>query len=100
MDFGFILAEARLKFLKPVQFGVDLQAGIRVLRLGNKSLTMEFGLEACQSGELMCSGSAVMVAYDYQSNHTIPLPHSLRAAICEFEGIENDGETKVASTDR
>jgi acyl-CoA thioester hydrolase len=100
MDYGFILAEARLTFLKPVQFGTDLRAGVRVIRLGNKSLTMENCLEDGQSGEAMCNGSAVLVAYDYRTTQTIPLPQHLRAAICAFEGMENDGETKVASTDR
>lgn len=92
-DFGFILAEVRLSFLKPVQYGSMLQAGIRVVRLGNKSLSMDFGLTGSESGELMCTGSAVMVAYDYQSNQTIPLPIELRKTIRDFEGIEEDGET-------
>ncbi len=74
MEFGFVLAEVRLSFQKPIHFGIELRAGVRVVRLGNKSLTMEYLLENVETGEVMCTGSAVMVAYDYQSQQIDPTP--------------------------
>ncbi len=40
MDIGFILASAELTFLVPVELGWSVEAGVRVSRLGTKSLTM------------------------------------------------------------
>lgn len=87
MDFGIILAEARLTFLVPVTYGMALRAGVRVSRLGNKSMAMEYRLEDALNTATLCTGSSVLVAYDYHSKATIPIPKSWREAICQFERL-------------
>ena len=86
-DIGVILAEARLTFRLPVLFAQQTKVGVRVTRLGNKSLDMEYCLEDCASGQELANGSSVMVTYDYRSNQTIPIPAAWRAAISAFEGL-------------
>ena len=45
---GFILADIHLTFRTPILFGQPVRVGVRVSRLGNKSLTMEYQMEeAC-----------------------------------------------------
>ena len=91
-DFGVILAEAKLTFLAPVVFGQPIRAGVRVTKLGNKSLTMEYILEDVESGKGLCSGSAVLVAYNYHRAETIPVPETWRAALRAFEGLDENTE--------
>jgi len=87
LDIGFILAEARLTFLTPVVFTQPLRVGARVARLGNKSLTMEYQLEDSRDGKVCCTSSAVLVAYNYHTSQTVPLPQNWREAIRSFERL-------------
>jgi len=88
LDVGIILAEARLTYLAPVQFNSQVRVGVRVTRLGNKSLEMEYILEDAVDGKLYARGSTVLVAYDYRSGQSIPAPHAWRQAIIHFEGLD------------
>lgn len=89
-DIGFILAEARLTFDSPIHFGQKPQVNVRVSRMGNKSLTMEYLLLEAESGEKFASGDSVLVAYDYHSRTTIPIPERWRRVIGEFEEIKEE----------
>lgn len=88
LEIGFILAEARVTFLAPILFIQQVRVGVRVSRLGNKSLDMEYCIEDIQTGQEMARGSSVQVAYDYRSAKTIPLPEHWRQIIREFEKLE------------
>ena len=87
LDIGIILADAHLTFLSAIQFGQPVQVGVRVTRLGNKSLTMEYRLEDGRTGQELASGSTVLVTYDYHSGRTVPLPPEWRETISQFEGL-------------
>lgn len=87
LNIGIILAEARVTFRQPVLFDQPVRVGVRVSRLGNKSLEMEYRLEDAQTGAELASASTVSVAYDYHTQQTIPIPETWRRTICEFEGL-------------
>jgi acyl-CoA thioester hydrolase len=87
LDIGIVLAEARVTFRAPVLYGQDVRVGVRVPRLGNKSLTMEYLLEDAACGQELASGATVLVTYDYRSGATIPLPDSWRTTIAAFESL-------------
>jgi acyl-CoA thioester hydrolase len=57
------------------------------MRLGNKSLEMEYRLEDAGDGQELASGSTVLVAYDYRAARTIPIPEGWRQAIAGFEDL-------------
>jgi acyl-CoA thioester hydrolase len=83
---GIILADAHVTFKAPILLGQDLRVGLRVSRLGHKSLTMEYCLEDGETGQELAQASTVLVAYEYESGRTIPLPDEWREAITAFEG--------------
>ena len=87
LDIGIILADAHLTFRSAIQFGQPVQVGVRVTRLGNKSLNMEYCLEDDNTGQELASASTVLVTYDYRSGNTIPLPADWREKISQFEGL-------------
>lgn len=86
-DIGIILADAHVTFRSAVQFGQRVRVGVRVSRLGNKSLNMEYRLEDQDTGAELASGSTVLVAYDYRTGRTIPVPENWRRVIAAFENL-------------
>jgi acyl-CoA thioester hydrolase len=70
-----------------VQFGQRVHVGVRVTRLGNKSLTMEYSLVDMDTRQEMASGSTALVAYDYHTAKSIPIPDVWRRVISDFEQL-------------
>jgi len=91
LDIGIILADAHVTFKAPILFGQEVRAGVRVTRLGNKSLSMDYRLEDAQNGVILAECSTTLVAYDYHSGETIPLPDRWRETISEFETLPRSG---------
>jgi acyl-CoA thioester hydrolase len=88
MDVGVIMAEARVTFHAAVQYGMPVKAGVRIDRLGNKSLTVEQNIVQAESGEVLAAGRVILVAFDYHTNQSIPIPDMMREKISEYEGLE------------
>ena len=84
---GFIMADARITFKSPIVWGQPIRVGVRIMRLGNKSMDSIYSIEDTQSGRILAEGSSVLVAYDYKSSSTIPIPNQWRQIIADFENI-------------
>ena len=87
LEIGIILAEARVTFLSPVEFGTAVRVGARSTRLGNKSIEMAYSLQDTANDLELATGSAVLVTFDYNAQKTIPIPGNWRKAIIEFENL-------------
>lgn len=86
-DVGTILAQASVNYLAPIHLQQPIRVGVRVSRLGNKSLTMHYTLEDTQTGQELATGESVMVAYDYHTQTSIPVPENWRKMIQDFENF-------------
>ena len=84
---GLIVADIHISYLAPMLIFHKYRLDQRVARLGNKSLIFEYQLVDEASGERMATAEAVMVAYDYDSHSSIPVPDAWRRKISEFEGL-------------
>ncbi|HEB66003.1 MAG TPA: acyl-CoA thioesterase [Chloroflexi bacterium] len=84
---GFILATAEITYKAPILLGQKVRVGVRVSRLGNKSMTMVYAIQDGETGDELASAETVLVAYDYRTSATIPLPDRWREAIRRFEGL-------------
>jgi acyl-CoA thioester hydrolase len=84
---GVILAKAIIDFKLPVMLNDKLTVHVRVARLGNKSLDMEylFVRKKNEADEVVASGTTVLVAFNYITNKTIELLPAWRKRIDEFE---------------
>jgi acyl-CoA thioester hydrolase len=85
---GIILLEINCRFRSPITLGQRIKIGVRTSRLGNKSLDMDYALWDEETDQEMASGTAILVAYDYRSSRSIPIPEEWREAITRFEGLE------------
>jgi acyl-CoA thioester hydrolase len=88
LDVGIIIADAKVTFLAPVYFGQDVRVGVRVSRIGNKSMTMEYQLIDGADNTELATGSTTLVAYDYHEHQTILVPEEWRGIIRDFENNE------------
>ena len=88
MDIGVILADARVTFHAPVEYGMPVKVGVRTSKLGNKSMTVEQSIVNTETGEMLASGQVVLVAFDYHVNKSMPIPDVMREKISKFEGLE------------
>jgi acyl-CoA thioester hydrolase len=89
LEVGIILADAHVTFLAPVMFGMDVRVGVRVSRLGNKSLSMQYRMFDAATNSDLATGSTVLVAFDYHKHISVPLPDLWRNQISAFEGLTN-----------
>lgn len=89
LDIGIILAEVRLTFRAPILFGQPVHVGVRVSRLGNKSLDMTYQIAGAHTGQIFADGFTVLVMYDYRQAQTIPIPAHWRTTIAGFEEFRN-----------
>ena len=87
MDMGVILADIHITFKKAIQFGDPVRVGVRISRLGNKSMDSEYCLEDARDASLFATGTSVLVAYDYHNRRSVPIPEEWRKAIRQFEGM-------------
>ena len=85
LDVGIIIADARVTFLAPVYFGQDVQVGVRVSRIGNKSMAMDYRVIDGTDGKELATGSTTIVAFDYRQHQTIPVPEEWRKKIHKYE---------------
>jgi acyl-CoA thioester hydrolase len=91
LDIGIILAEARITFLAPIQFGPPVLVKGGVTRIGNKSMSMDYQISDQEETKLYATGSAVLVAYDYRAGASIPVPDSWRRVIERYEEKDFSG---------
>ena len=88
LDIGIILADVQVTFRKAIQFGDPVRVGVRISRIGNKSMTSEYVIEDGRDASVFATGTSVLVTYDYRQNRSVPIPEEWRTAILQFEGIK------------
>jgi acyl-CoA thioester hydrolase len=88
LDIGIILADVQLTFRKAIQFGDPVRVGVRITRIGNKSMTSEYVIEDGRDASEFATGTSVLVAYDYHNNRSVSIPEEWRKAILELEGLK------------
>lgn len=89
LDMGIILADVQITFRKAIQFGDTIRIGVRMSRLGNKSMTCEYRLEDAHNESEFATGTSVLVAYDYYAKRSVPIPEAWRKAVQQFEGLSD-----------
>lgn len=85
---GMILAQATIDYRLPIFYGDAVSVFTRCVRLGSKSFDLQYQIwrqRPQQAEELAAEARTVMVAYDYASDQTIPVPQTWRAAMQAYE---------------
>ncbi|MCX8080931.1 MAG: acyl-CoA thioesterase [Bacteroidia bacterium] len=85
--FGFVVARNEIDYLLPIYLNDEIFCSTRCLRIGNKSLTIENVIYKKQKRKKLVAarGVGILVAMDYQSMKSIPLPDAWVKKIRDFE---------------
>jgi acyl-CoA thioester hydrolase len=76
-----LCVESTCRYLAPVAFPADLDAGLRVGKVGRSSVRYEIGLFADGAEGPSAFGHFVHVFVDRATRRSVPLPDPLRAAV-------------------
>ncbi len=88
---GMVVAHAGIDFLAPIAYGQPLRVGVRLEKMGTKSMIFDFLVEAADGSRAFARGQSVMVAYDNATESSRPIPPEWREKLSEFEGnTKND----------
>ena len=87
MEIGVILADIHLTYLEPIYYGQNIQVGVHISKLGNKSMTWEQNIVDADTGRELARGEVVVVAYDYRKEQTMSVPQEWREKIKQFEKV-------------
>ena len=84
-ELGVIIADIHIQFKAPAVWGAALRVGVRTVKIGGKSLTIEQSVADAASGKLYAVGIVVLVAYDYARHATTAVPEAWRRKITDYE---------------
>jgi acyl-CoA thioester hydrolase len=82
------LADVHITYLAPIHFGQKIEVGVRVARIGNKSMIWKQNILDTGNDTELAKGEVVLVAYDYHEKKTIAIPQTWRQKFLAFEGLK------------
>jgi acyl-CoA thioester hydrolase len=85
MEIGVVIADIHIAYKSPVHYDHNVKVGVRTAKIGNKSMTVEQCVMNSDTGEVMSTGTVVMVTYDYKELKPIHVPQEWKKKISEFE---------------
>ena len=80
-----VCAESACQYKAAFAFPEDVEAGLRVAHLGNRSVRYEIGLFKEGREEAAALGSFVHVFVERASMKAVPIPDGLRAALAKLQ---------------
>ena len=81
--FNFIMAHLECDYIRPVRLDDRLMLEMWVTAIGTKSFMLAYALkDAIDHERLFARGSSVQVCYDYQHRQSVPVPDTLKKALC------------------
>lgn len=83
-NFNFIVARIECNFIAQSYASQILSVTTSVSRIGTKSYTLVHEIKDANTGALVANGSAVIVCYNFQEQHSIEIPTDLRTTLEEY----------------
>ena len=87
-DLGLIVADVHISYLAPIELEHKIHVGVRVAKIGTKSMVFEYDVTEEESSAVLVKSETVMVAYDYHTHQSIPVPSYWREKIGKYEGVD------------
>ena len=84
---GWVLVHSEIDYKKQVFFSDELLGGLKVIKIGNTSLTMgvDFWKKKKNTLEPAAFSQYVVCAFDYKKQTTVPIPDTLKKNILSLE---------------
>ncbi len=81
---GFVV-ETACSYFRPVAFPDRVDAGIRVVNIGNSSVRYEIGLFRNDDAQLAAAGSFTHVYVERSTGKTVSVPETVRAVLATLQ---------------
>lgn len=90
-ELGMILARIEIDFKAPILYGDVVEIYTRCSRIGGKSFDLEYIVtrQAADQSEpqVAATSRTVMVAFDYTTQQTMPVPEAWRTAMTAYDHL-------------
>lgn len=86
LDFPIIVADAHLSYQQPIPINAQVEVGVAITRIGNKSLYFEYLVTDTTHTTVYATGDTTNVMYDFHTKSSKPVPQDWRDRIGQFEG--------------
>ena len=83
-NINFIVARIECNFVAQSYASQILSVSTGVSNIGTKSYTLVHEIKDANTGALIANGSAVIVCYNFQEQHSVEIPMDLRTALEEY----------------
>ena len=90
-QYAIFVVKIEVEFFAQIKGADRIAVRTRTVHLGNKSFRLEQEIFDIDTQEVKSRCLSIMVLYDLEHQHTIPLPEEWRQAICRYEGLDNAG---------
>lgn len=87
-----ILARAEVDYRSPLAYGESVEISVGCTSIGRSSFVLESDMHERTSGRLVAQSRKVLVAFDYATGRSRPLPDEVRRQI-----LEQDPEAVTSS---
>jgi acyl-CoA thioester hydrolase len=88
---GMILVRIEFVYERQITLRENVAIGCRVSRVGTRSFDFSYEIWSEDAAVRCATGVTTMVAYDYPSNRSIPVPTAWRDAIRNYEAQPPSG---------
>ncbi|MCH2112926.1 MAG: acyl-CoA thioesterase [Planctomycetes bacterium] len=85
-DFGFVLGETHLRFLKPGYGPAEVTIEVKTTHMGNKSFQQAYRVLGPENSPWV-EATAAMVIWRASNRTTAPIPEGFRQAVETFENL-------------
>jgi acyl-CoA thioester hydrolase len=82
---GMIQANIMFTYERELRYREEIAIGVRVSRMGTKSWDYAYEIWSITNDRRAAHGHTTVVAFDFESHASIPIPQEWRAAIDAFE---------------
>jgi len=82
---GPILASVKCDYKKQIRFPDTIWVGAKVKKMGISSVTLEHAVFSRNNDSISAVGESVIVLFNYENQHPIPIEGEIRRAFDQFE---------------
>jgi len=82
---ALVIVSVKTDFFSPIPIDDNIEVESRIEMIGNKSITMKQKILSKKTFDVKSSSWSVLVAYDANLHHTIPVPEEWKNLIISYE---------------
>ena len=80
-DFGFVVAEATVKYLSQARIGDPLEIEIVTEEVRNKAWVWRYRITNPRDERVVAEGTTVQVMFDYETRKSVSIPDALKSKL-------------------